>query len=376
MQRVVILQEYVPAYRKPFFEQLIRLGLEQDVEIIVAAGKPSSGQSERGDAIDSEFVQYLPQVEVRIGGRRLVVRRTRHVIKSVDLVVLEQARRNLDAYGLLLRRKKNIVVALWGHGRDYVKKPSKIELRLQRYLAERCGWFFAYTEAGASHAINLGVSPHRMTVVRNSVDTTSIRNGAAELSSSDLESYRRSLGLTEKSAVYIGGLDASKRIEFLLESARIASDSDPDFRLLIVGDGVERSRVEAAAAASPSIVYVGPQFGPEKVRALLACQVIAMPGRVGLVAVDSFAAGRPIVTTDWPLHAPEFEYLTNGSDCVVTPNDSKSFANALNSLTSNKPALQTMQAKCLEKSEDYSIDAMATRFMAGIRNALISAGKE
>lgn len=374
MTRVVIVQEYVPSYRQPFFEALISKGRSRGLDIVVAAGQPNRSQSVRGDATKADFVHPIKQWETNLVGKRFVVRVLGPLIKSADLVILEQARRNLDAYRMVGRRKKPYRVALWGHGRDYVKDTSRLEVLLQRFLAVNCDWFFAYTNGGADHAIQLGVPQDRITIVRNSVDTRSIDSEAADVTENDLENYRRRLGLTEKVAVFVGGLDASKRIPFLLEAAKIAYSNDQDFRLLVVGDGDDRDLVERAAQECDGIVYAGPLFGRDKILALLASQLIAMPGRVGLVAVDSFAAGRPIVTTQWPWHAPEFEYLSDGVDSLVTEDDTISFAKALRALSNDKSRLNSMQQECRQKSRDYSIEAMADRFLAGIELALGESG--
>lgn len=377
MFRVVILQEYVPAYRAPFFEELIRLGRLRSIDIVIAAGHADGKQARRGDSARAAYVYPLEQKELRLAGRRLVFRKTRDVLRNADLIILEQARRNLDAYALLgrARKRSSPKVALWGHGRDYVKDAPWFDAFLQRVLARRCDWFFAYTDAGAEFVAKLGVARHRITTVRNSIDTQQIRVAAQQTSEKELESYRRRLALTDKVAVFVGGLDDSKRIAFLVEAAIIAHSIEPEFRLLVVGEGADRHVVDAAVSRCPAIVYVGALYGGDKVTALLASQLIAMPGRVGLIAVDSLAAGRPIVTTDWPWHAPEFEYLKNGEDCLVTRDDVASYANELVGLLRDDQRLKKMQASAREKAAYYTIRGMAERFVEGIESALVGDSK-
>lgn len=368
MKRVVILQEYVPTYRRPFFEALIRLGQENNIRIDIAAGQPTGKQSQRNDLATADFVTPLSQYELRFAGRRLVFRRTAHVIHGADLIILEQARRNLDTYQLLGRRSRPYQVGLWGHGKDYVKKSTRAERVLQRYLTKRSDWFFAYTELGAEEVRSFGFPSDKITVVRNSVDTVEIRSLARVITTADIASFRSLHGMTDNTAVFIGGLDETKRISFLLEAAAAAHKLDDTFRLLIVGDGPARHAVEDASGCSESVLYAGALLGRSKTLALLASKVIAMPGRVGLVAVDSFASGRPIVTTDWPWHAPEFEYLSPGANSVVA--EDNDFAKELLSLMNDEPRLARMQNDCLSRSSEYTTDAMASRFFRGIAQAL------
>lgn len=370
MKRVIILQEYVPKYRVPLFEKLIRLGEDRGISIQVAAGQPQGEQSRRGDLAGLDFVLPVRQRELRVVGRRLVFRRIGKYVADADLVILEQARRNIDAYRLLIPRRRSSKVALWGHGRDYVKKNSLIERLLQNFLTSRCDWFFAYTNSGAAAVRSQGVSPDRITVLRNSIDTTAIVNHSIANTDADLDAFRTAHDLTKNVAVFVGGLDESKRIPFLLEAAQVAHSIDQTFRLLVVGDGTERALVEEAAAKLEAVVYAGPIFGEAKTTALQAAKVIAMPGRVGLIAVDSFAAGRPIVTTDWPWHAPEYEYLETSVDSLSAENDAKSYAETLVAVMNDEARLALLQSNCRKKADLYSIEAMAQTYLDGIDAAL------
>ena len=51
-----------------------------------------------------------------------------------------------------------------------------------------------------------------------------------------------------------------------------------------------------------------------------------MPGRIGLIAAEALALGIPVITTDWPYHVPETEYLSEGVSTFTAPNDPESYA--------------------------------------------------
>lgn len=370
MRRVVILQEYVPAYRRSFFEELIRIGRLKGVEISVVSGSASTDQLRRQDDAKANFVLKIPQREFRFAGKRLVIRKTASVCANADLVILEQARRNIDAYFHLMRRRRPYRIALWGHGRDYVKPTSRIEGALSNMLTSRADWFFAYTNAGSLAVQESGFPASQISVVKNAIDTRAIIRLYESISESDVASFRRAHNLTENVAVFVGGLDDSKRIPFLLKAAHLAHRVDSSFRLLVIGAGRDQAIVEREAKNNGAVVFTGPLHGREKATAVLAAKVMAMPGRVGLVAVDSFAFGRPLVTTDWPWHAPEYEYLTNNVDCVVTSNEVSAFSAALLSLMNDDERLNLLRQNCLSRSSEYSTEAMAERFLRGILGAL------
>ena len=64
----------------------------------------------------------------------------------------------------------------------------------------------------------------------------------------DVLSVREKYGLTENTALFVGRVSREKSIDILLRAARIAGESLPDFRLLIVGDGPAMEESKALAA--------------------------------------------------------------------------------------------------------------------------------
>lgn len=156
--RVVILQEYVPQYRVSFFRRLIELGKENGIDIQIAAGAANKEQNQRQDGSSAEFILPLSQLEIRIVKMRIVFRRVRPVIAEANLVIMEQARRNVDAYWLLLSPWQRRKICLWGHGRDFVTSPSWIRRRAMSRLTSAADWFFAYTE-GSRESVISGATP-------------------------------------------------------------------------------------------------------------------------------------------------------------------------------------------------------------------------
>lgn len=370
-RKVLVLQEYVANYRVGFWRRLIKLAEDAGIQVEIAAGAPGGVQALRGDVARASFIRPIRQTEFSILGKRIVFRDTSAVRRGADLVILEQARRNIDAYKLLVPRMfRSSKVALWGHGRDYVSTSSAFSRRLVALLTKRADWFFAYTSGGRDAVVEIGLPADRVTVVQNTIDTGDLIAAVDSISVSEVEAYAALRGLTGKTALFIGGLDGSKRVPFLLHAGKVAHDADPEFRLLIAGDGADRELVEEASRVHDWIISLGPISGSAKAMAIAASQIIAMPGRIGLIAIDSLSTGRPIITTEWPWHAPEYEYLTPNATCVVTENDEKSYGRALAEILQDKDRLTGLGLACRAEASTYSIDEMARRFLGGIQDAL------
>jgi hypothetical protein len=86
---------------------------------------------------------------------------------------------------------------------------------------------------------------------------------------------------------------------------------------------------------------------------------------VGLVAADSFATERPIVTLQSSRHAPEFEYLESGRNAIVVDRD-VDYARAISGVLSSPHLLRELQAGCRASAPEYSVEEMSERFINGL----------
>ncbi|MFC4471063.1 glycosyltransferase family 4 protein [Streptomyces xiangluensis] len=384
-RRVVVVQPYVPGYRTSFFRHLQARLDSAGVALEVLHGVVPPQQAARRDASFCPCAVQVPSLRLPApGGRSLLWRQVFHRAASADAVVLEQALRNLEAYPLLLRQLIGRVnehaprVAFWGHGRTYTKKTSRLQEAAKDAVTRQADWFFAYTDGGAGYVASRGFPRDRITVLRNSVDTTdlTLTRDCADLQGSpehaEVAALRKRYSLEPgRTALYVGGLDAPKRIAFLLQCARRIATGLPGFRLLVAGDGVDRALVEAAASAPNSpVVALGHRTGRNVGLLGAVSDVILMPGRVGLCAVDSFALRTPIVTTDWPWHAPEFEYLEDGRNAVVTRDDPEAYVVAVQKVLNDRSRLESLREACRRDAVGYTAAGMAERFCDGLLHML------
>lgn len=371
----MIVQEYVPRYRDAFFSRLKESAAQRGIEVLVAAGTPGATLATRGDDSSSAIDIKIWQKELKFLGRRITLRNIMPALRDADAVVMEQARRNLDAYLLFGRKNCRLRKGLWGHGKDYTNPTSRADKRLVKWLVNRSNWFFAYTPGGAEAVASYGFPADRVTTVFNSIDSTALRSQVGSVTSIDIERFRRAETLRGTVLLFLGALDSSKRLDFLIESVDLLRKQRPNFTLLVAGEGRMRTYIEKCASTRPYVRVTGALQGRQKATALASCAAIVMPGRVGLVAVDSFAAGKPIVTTDWPWHAPEFEYLRAGEVAVVTDNNVHSFAHELDSLLNDPSRMRRLQAGAHERHGHYSVEAMAENYARGLSDWLLAEGR-
>lgn len=371
MQRVLIVQPYVPTYRVPLFEQLHARLDEVGIELEIAAPRVRGDQMRRGDASTVDFLREVRSRSVQLGRISLRWKHIWRPIAAADLVVTELASGALDNYVTAMR--PGVRFATWGHGYAATSHPNPVDSALENWQLRRSRHFFAYTEKGRDAALEAGLTRDRITVLRNTVDTQQLSEALQRVSPESIDEFKSRHELGDRRwTCFIGGLDASKRLDFLLAAGDEIFSALPEFGLIVAGSGAQEDLIRRAADERSWLAYVG-RAEPDDLATLASiAELLLVPGRVGLVAVDSFVLGLPIVTTRWQYHAPEFAYLADNRNARVTADDVGAFSLGVQSLLQDRPTIERLRSNCLADSEQYDMPSLVARFSSGIQDALAS----
>jgi glycosyltransferase involved in cell wall biosynthesis len=369
---VVIVQECVPHYRHAFFDQLNTELRRANVTLVVVTSDPgaqSFAQNRPG------WVEIVPLRRIRICGTTLNWQSAQRITNSADLVVVEQASRQLLNYYLVARRAVTLSrFAFWGHGANLAdQKPSALGEWLKRRVSVRSDWWFAYTGISARIVRGLGYDASRITVVNNAVDTSETRHLLAHLTHHERDDIRGQLGISGKHVgVYSGRLYAQKKLQYLLESCEEIRRRVSDFEMIIIGDGPDAHLIKDAAQRHAWIHYVGERYGREKAKCFAVADAMLMPGAVGLAVLDAFAASLPLFTTDDALHGPEIDYVeTDRNGLIVGRRPSAAaYGQAVARALSNPQVLREMRRAAHQSGLRYSLDGMVKAFAEGIVQVL------
>lgn len=370
---VLVVQWYVPRYRVSFYEGLRAALAEREVDLQLAYGVPERRQAARSDAVQLPWATPMTTTVLRFAGRSLEWRSLAGLQDQPDLVVVEQALKNVETYRFLARRARGgAPVALWGHGRTRTKRHSRLEHYAKEALTRRADWFFAYTSSGGDDARAAGVPAERITVVQNASDTRTLARARRAVTEEQVAVFRATHGLTAgRTCLFLGGLDGSKRLPLLLHASRLLHQTFPEFRLVVAGDGPARSTVEDEARRSTYLTYLGPVFGDDRAVLGAAADLLVMPGRAGLAVLDGFALGLPVVTSRWPFHPPEIEYVEHGRNAwVVGDAGPAAYASAITTLLNNGELLDRLRTGASAACERYTVEEMVRRFADGVVSAL------
>jgi starch synthase len=217
----------------------------------------------------------------------------------------------------------------------------------------------------AEWAGSLGAA--RVTVVPNGVDLARFAPDPRAA-----VAVRGGHGLHDAQVVgFAGSLRPWHGVDVLIRAAARLARTHPNLRLLVVGDGPERARLEAAAA----------ELLPGRARFTGAVPSHAMPAHLAafdvatapyvmpaaglgfyfspLKVVEAMAAARPIVASRFPT----IEAMLGGTGHLVTPGDPDALANALRALLDD-PRASELGARARDRAaSSFGWEAVARRIV-------------
>ena len=365
---VLIIQGQMKHYRVPFFTRLRDVLRNSGIDLRVAYGEAP----EHADRNDQ--AELPPDLGLRVNtypvfSNRILYQPLLRAVASVDLIVAEQTNKFVLNYLLVtLSVLKCKRVAFWGLGESKNEGRSEFSEWTRRRIANKVDWWFAYTPGTKAYLVANGVSKERVTVVFNAVDTHDLSQQIASISDGEVASARLALKIGEGDPIglFVGALLPDKGLGLLLESAKLIKVKIPGFHLVIVGGGPEQETVREATRVFPWIHWVGPKFGREKAILFKMAATLLLPGRVGLVILEAFAAGLPLITVDVPYHGNEVEYLADGKNGLVTKNNAEAYASSVISFFSNAALQRDLTQSALASGGKYSLDAMVVNFRDGV----------
>ncbi len=369
--RVVILQETLPHYRVPLMAAIIDAASQRGIKVLLLHG---SAPGARGSRMNSGALDAATLIDNKYftipGGNGVAVwQAALSRCLAADLIVVEQANRLLLNYVLLaLRRGGGPAVAFWGHGRNYQsRKPSGFLERLKAALAKSPDWWFAYTRGVAEYLVQLGYPERRVTIVENTIDVVGLRSSVAQAQTTVQPTEARR-------CLFLGGLYEDKRLNVLFSAADLVILTLPTFELHIAGGGELERQVRAYAAERSWVHYHGQVSGQDRAALLATSELLLIPGLVGLVVLDSFAAGVPLVTMADAPHSPEIAYLTDQIDGTVLPEGASptDYAACVVRLLMDGVAREKLRLGALRAADRHSVEGAAARFVDGLESALTS----
>ena len=160
--------------------------------------------------------------------------------------------------------------------------------------------------------------------------------------------YNHHISKPTKQAIYVGRLVFYKNIEILIEAFKKVLQKIPNARLVIVGDGPLRSKLEdkaKEAKISNQIIFKGYVSENEKIKLIQQSDVLLNPSFIegfGLTVLEGFACEKPVIVSDVP---PLPDLISDAEDgFIVKAFDSSEWAKKIIEVMSN-PAQSVIMGK-------------------------------
>lgn len=379
--RTALFQPLLPSYRVPVFQ---RLAARPEIDLTLYVGSAAAGSSLAG-------VKAPPGLKVRAAprpglGDRVFVQPQALVAAAAgrhDVLVLPWVTRELHLVPtLLLARARGLGTVAWGHG--YSKSEGAGGRRhLRNAVGRLADATLFYGRRAADLCVAEGYDPDRVFVARNALDQAPIAAARAAWSPDRLQAFAAEQRLVPAAAgggtlLFISRLEADKRVDLLLEALARLRTRRPHARLVVIGDGGERGRLEALARRldlTDAVDWRGALYGePALAPHCLTADLCAYPAAIGLSILHAFGYGLPVVTSDdLAAHNPEIEALVPGSNgAVYRDGDAADFARVLDDLLADgahRARLAQAAAATVSGPEGFTLEHMVDGFVAAIAAA-------
>lgn len=203
----------------------------------------------------------------------------------------------------LCRRSGGPPYACWAHGEDIATALTSRELTLMMRKV------YAGAEVVFANSVNtrrmlreLGIADDRIDVVYPGVDTQRFR---PDIDAADLR--RRLAPSGETVLLSVGRLQTRKGHDLMIQAVRLLTrEGDRKLRYVIVGDGLDRARLETLVdecGVRDYVTFIGEVTADQLPRYFAACDVFVLPNRIeqndvegfGIVFLEAAASGKPTV---------------------------------------------------------------------------------
>lgn len=263
----------------------------------------------------------------------------------------------------VLKRKPVIFTwhEVWGdYWYEYMGNPGYFGKIVEILVSKLTSRSIAVSEMTKKGLESLGVSGKNVCIVHNGIDLNKIGSIQPSIHKCDI--------------IFVGRLIYEKNVDLLIEAMVHVKRSMPDVKCNIIGDGPEKERLAGLAAGkglSDNIRFLGFLEHDEVMARMKSCKVLALPSvreGFGMVVIESFACGLPVVTVLHPRNAAS-ELVDEHTGLMIKP-DAFELAEAIHLLINDTAIREEKSISALNRSQDYDWDGIVRKLMVIYEEAL------
>ncbi|MBR3329210.1 glycosyltransferase [Candidatus Saccharibacteria bacterium] len=274
-------------------------------------------------------------------------------------------------------RKKNIPVVTTEHNQpEVLTEPLKLpgvvrkpmNVMLSAYFRNRQNKSDFVTMPTKQAIDNLILSSKKefkvpVAAVSNGVDLTNFKPGKAP------KSIYQKYGISEDAPIvlYVGRVDPEKKVGVVIEAFKKVVQALPDAKMVVVGDGVDRIRLEKVVSGlglDKSIKFLGRVLPPDLYELYKVGDVFATASEIetqGIVLIEAAATGLPLVAVN--AGAVAEVCLNNRNGFLCEPEDVNAIAKALIKILSDKKIREEFSKASLEIAGEHDLEKTIDKFI-------------
>jgi glycosyltransferase involved in cell wall biosynthesis len=289
---ICIITSWFPNQKQPVFGTFIYLFAKSLAKfgVKVSCIVPLVGEEEKVTSKDSITIY-------RIKGKFFLFSMMRLINQIKPDVIHVQAPDFFSSSSIVIAKLKNIPIISTVHRGELVA-PEKLMRLVRKFAFPQFKQIIAVSEFSKSLALNAGADVNKVAIIYNSCDEDLF-------SQRDKLMARQKLGLppNKKIILYVGNLVAIKGVYTLVESCRILHSWTDDFFVLIVGDGIERTKLESLVTSyglGENIKFLG-YLKPSNLPPYYnMADIFVLPSFVeghSVALLEAMASGLPVVAS-------------------------------------------------------------------------------
>jgi glycosyltransferase involved in cell wall biosynthesis len=163
--------------------------------------------------------------------------------------------------------------------------------------------------------------------------------------------------------LFVGRLQARKRVDYLLKAC---AQLDSNLRLVIVGDGPEREKLESLAKeVYPNAEFRGARHGAELKPYFTEADLFVLPGTGGLAIQEAMSYGLPVIVAQGD--GTQDDLVRKESGWQTPPGDFDALVSTMKNALSDVARLRRMGEESYRiVKEEINIEKMVEAFVTAL----------
>ena len=357
-ERVALVYHFFAHYRAPILKELLKskrfaFTFYGDTHDPANTGiKPWEGMADKPFFIKTPTLMLVKKLLFQQGLISLVFNREiRHII------YLGNPYHITTWISAALARLAGKKVFFWTHG--WTRRDQCPKRWIRNIFFRLSNAMLLYGNRAKKIGMKNGFASNNLYVIYNSLNYYEQKTFREKISSEDIKRVRDDLfGPTHYPVVVcIGRLIRARKLELLLDASAHLRERGHMIDVLVIGDGPERSGLEARAKKQMlSVKFYGACYNEGVLAQLIkSANLVVVPGKVGLTAIHALSYGTPVISHNNPdQQMPEWEAIKPGlNGDLFKQDDSSDLALMIKKWTQDEFVPELTRQKCFEIIDRY-----------------------